>query len=377
MEIKRPPPATMPEACSTAISQAATAREKAVLYFAWAYSLNEAGAAVEALPNLDKAIELAPNFINAVHERSYTLNDLGFYKRALTDSDRDVALQPQVADAYRERAFARHRFADFEGSLSDRLKVAELEGAGHDVQMGIIEELTWLGRYDEALQRFAALPQSDRDREIGSDLRRRSAFKADGGEAKRCVIQNVSDPAIAGKLFDDCTWAFDHEKDPGNRAGYLTTRATMAAVTRQQADPDLDDLQIAVALDPENSQRHINYGFALVSAKRSWAARNEFEIALAAPALSQRDKAWALAGRGRARANLGDLAGAMSDAKASFEIEPSEANVWLAGDLAFQNGDHAAAKKFWMAAYSLGARDSSLLEKLKSVGVENPDKERQ
>src|SRR5438045_1304883 len=118
-----------PADCAAAIAAAATPKEKAIQYFAWAYSLNEAGAALQALPNLDKALALAPNFSNARHERSYTLNDLGYFDRALIDSNRDIELTPNAPDAYKERAFARHRLADFEGSLADRLKVVELGGS--------------------------------------------------------------------------------------------------------------------------------------------------------------------------------------------------------------------------------------------------------
>src|SRR5262249_10068701 len=157
-------------------------KDKAILYFAWAYSLNEAGAALEALPNLDKALALAPNFSNARHERSYTLNELGYYGRALIDGNRDVELTPQAPGAYQERALARHRLADFEGSLSDNLKVIELAGSNTAREFEIVRDLMWLGRYDEASKRLSSLPESDTAKKLRADLDRRLKFKPDGKE---------------------------------------------------------------------------------------------------------------------------------------------------------------------------------------------------
>lgn len=363
-------------ACASAIAAAATAKEKAILYFAWAYSLNEADAALEALANLDKALALAPNFTNALHERSYSLNDLGYYDRALIDSNRDVELSPQSADAYRERAYARHRLADFEGAVADRRKVLEIAGDDRDSEIGLVQELMWVGAYDETSRRLAALQPGDDDKELRAELERRLQLKPDGGEAMRCDLRrSIDDRATARKIVDDCSWAFDHETSPAKRATFLTVRRVASVVALQDRDAGVSDLAIAVALDPDNPERRINYGNALIGVGHSWAARNEFEAALAAPGLTNRDKGYALAGRGRARAILGDLAGAFGDAKESFEIEPSEANMQLLGDLAFQKGDREGAKAFWMGAYHLGARDDSLLTSLKSVGVEDPQKE--
>jgi tetratricopeptide (TPR) repeat protein len=365
-----------PLPCAAAIVAAATPKEKAILYFAWAYSLNEAGAALQALPNLDKSVALAPNFTNARHERSFTLSELGFYDRALIDSNRDVALSPQSARAYQERAFARHRLADLEGSLADHLKEIELGGPSHGAEIAIVRDLMWLGRYDEAAKRLAALPETEEDKPLRSDLDRRRHFKPDGKEARRCQLtETVEDRGSAQKMVDDCTWAFDHETDRAKRAEFLSTRAAYSVVASQNSNAGFSDLLIAAVLDPKNPDRHTNLGFALLSARHSWAARNEFDIALATSNLSRRGKTMALAGRGQARANLGDAAGAFVDAKASFEIEPLEPGVWLLGDLAFANGDKEGAKVFWMGVYHMGVRDDSLLASLKSVGVDDPAKE--
>jgi tetratricopeptide (TPR) repeat protein len=369
------PNADPPATCAAAIAAAPTAKQKAILYFAWAYSLNEVDATLQALPNLDQAVALAPNFGNARHERSYTLNDLGLYARALVDSDRDVAISSQSPGSYQERGFARRRLADFAGSLADALKAIELGGTSYNLEIEVVRNLMWLGRYDEAAKRLAGLPDG-KDQDLRADLKRRLDYRPDGAAAARCDMKKmVDDRAVAQKLVDDCTWAFDHEKGRAKQADYLTVRSVMSVTALQDRDSNVSDLLIASALDPANPERHINYGNALIGVRHSWAARNEFEIALSASNLGNRDKALALAGRGRARLNLGELAGAKSDVKASFQIEPSYANAWLAGDVAFADGNKEAAKKFWLLAYRMGPPDDSLRESLKSVGVDDPAKE--
>jgi tetratricopeptide (TPR) repeat protein len=376
VKVEGKPAEDPPPACATAIAAATTPRQKAILYFAWAYSLNEVDGAREALPNLDKALELAPNFTNARHERAYTLNALGFYDRALIDANRDVELTPEAAASYTERAFARHRLGDFEGSLADRLKSADLEGTSPDRERAIADDLMWLARYQEAAKRLAAVPSNDDDKDMRVDLERRLAYRPDGKEADRCDMnQSMRDPGEAQKIVDACTWAFDQQKDRRRRADYLTVRAVMSVVAKQDSEANFTDLQIAVGLDPDNPDRHLNYGYALVNIRRSWAARNEFNIALSSPVLRTRSKAIALTGRGQANLNLGDLTAAKADAKASHELGPSPVNSWLIGDISFADGDKVAARTFWMAAYRMGARDDRLYANLKSVGVDDPEKE--
>ena len=376
VKIEGKPQENPPADCMAAIAAAQTARQKAILYYAWAYSLNEADAAREALPSLDKALELAPNFTNARHERAYTLSDLGFYARALIDADWNVRLNPNSADAYTERAFSRHRLGDFAGSLADRLKSVELGGTNPDRERGIADDLMWLGRYDEAAKRLATVPPNDDDKDMRADLERRLRFKPDGKEADRCDMnQSMRDRTQAQKIVDACTWAFDHEKDRQKRADLLTVRAVMSVVAKQDSEANFTDLQIAAGLDPKNPDRHLNYGYALVNIRHSWAARNEFDIALSSPALRAKSKAIALTGRGQASLNLGDPPAAKADAKASHELGPSAANSWLIGDIAFADGDKDLAKKYWLAAYRMGARDDRLYANLRSVGIDDPAKE--
>lgn len=376
LSVSGKPSGEPPQSCANAIATASTARQQAIFYFAWAYSLNEVGAGKEALPWLDRAIELAPNFTNALHERAFTLGDLGFFRKALVDADKDVELSPENADAYVERSFSRHRLADFEGSLSDLRKAAEL---GNLHVLDITSDLMWLGRYDEA-NRFLSVNRPAETNagfaELRDELDRRLAYRPDGKEHDRCRLdQSTGDRQTAQRIVSSCTWMFDRERDPLKKAELLTTRAAFASVARQDRKSGVADFQIAVALDPLNPDRHINYGYALVGINHSWAGRNALDDALSMNGLKPTSKALGLAGRAQANFNMGDLALEKLDAKASFEIEPSLANAQIIGDIFAAEGNKEAAKQAWMAAYHMGSRDDSLISSLKSVGVNDPEKE--
>ncbi len=367
-----------PQACAEAIAAAKDNRSKAVLNFAWAYSLNEAGNALAALAYLTKAIELAPDFANALHERSYTRGELGQYDLALQDSNEAVRLFPDNANFYRERAFVLFHLARFDEALADRNKVIELKGATPSHLTGRAETLMWLGRYDEAAADLKKIPRNQIDKDSArllDELMVRRAYKMQGDPAARCVLKDISTPAQALTLIGDCTWAFDHERKPVERAEYLSVRAAARIVAESSAWAGIQDEQMAVWIDPANPDRHTNYGFSLLGIRHSWAARNEFDKALAIPAVAGNSKAFALAGRAQANYNLGDKEKAFADAKASFDVKPNVAALMLLGQLAFDRGDKAAAKALWMGAWHLGARGGGLRQNLKSVGVEDPGKE--
>lgn len=236
----------------------------------------------------------------------------------------------------------------------------------------------WLGRYDEAEADLKKIPPDQIDKDSArllDELMVRQTYKVQGDPAARCVLKALSNAAEALALIGDCTWAFDHERQPAKRAEYLTVRATARIVAESSARAGIPDEQMAVWIDPANPDRHTNYGFSLLGIRHSWAARNEFDKALAIPAIVGNSKAFALAGRAQANYNLGEKEKAFADAKASFEVKPNEAALILLGQLAFDRGDKAAAKAFWMGAWHLGARFDDLRQNLKSVGVGDPDKE--
>jgi tetratricopeptide (TPR) repeat protein len=121
---------------------------------------------------------------------------------------------------------------------------------------------------------------------------------------------------------------------------------------------------------PDNPDRHANLGFVYLQNRHSWGALQEFDRSI-----EIRRTYLAFAGRAQAHYNLGQKNLALRDAQESLELQPNEPALWILGDLAKDENDHASAKRFWMRAYHLGSRDDHLIERLRSVGVQDPAKE--
>lgn len=375
VQVEGVPSAEPPPDCASAIAAARSSKEKAILYFSWAYSLNEAGAALQSLPNLDTAIELEPDFVNALHERSYTRNDLGDYRGALADSNREIALVADSAASFKERSFAKEKLADFEGSLADLRHAAQLAGSSAGMAVGMARLLMWLGRYEEARQALQPVALDEEVRKLTDEIGRRLVYRPDDQEKDRCRMRaELNNRSFADKAAAACTWLFDRERDPKRRADYLTTRAIARNIALQDRAISIPDYQVAAAIDSANPQRHFNLGSAYLSVNHSWAARNELDTALASPTIRTQDRAMSLAARGQANFNLGEIEAAKKDIGASMAIQPTELALAIGGEIAFKEGDKSQAKAAWLGAYQMGMRGDYILEKLKSVGVDEPHK---
>ena len=371
-------PAAPPPACAKAIAAAATDKDKAILYFYWAYSLNDVGNTGAALPNLDAAIRLAPDFLNAYYERSYTHGMLGEFDLGLVDADRAVKLKPGNAQMLMQRAFSKSFLGDYAGELADCNAAIAASGPTHALHACRSEALVGLGRYGDAQAALAGVPDSASGGAAGvirADAARMIAYKPDGKGAARCVMVEVGDRNTADRLMADCTWALRNQPDRAKRADYLTVRGLARRIVQQDDNAGLPDFALAAVYAPSDPGPRTNYGFALLVAGRTVAAKRQFDAALALPNLKPSVKAFTLAGRAQANYDLGDSKAAFADAKASFELEPTPPALDVLGRIAFDRGDKAAAKLYWLGEWHLGVRDDRSRARLESVGVADPDKE--
>jgi tetratricopeptide (TPR) repeat protein len=369
-----------PTACDAAIAAEKDGGVKARLLLARAYQHNEKYDHEAALRDLDAAIAADPRFGLAWHERSYTYGELRDFPRAVADSDQDVKLRPNEADAYRERAFARHGLGDLKGAWEDRAKVVALEpkSAGALVARG--EAALWLGRFDDARADAAAAltmaeAAGDADaaaaaKALQKDISLRTTRSGAASPAAACVAAQKQGRFESQTVIGDCTAAFLAAASGREKADMLTTRSMALLVAAQDRAGSVADQVVAVALDPGNADWHANLGGSYVQVHHSWAGKRELDIAI-----RLKDSWPARAERAAARYNLRDFDGAFADAKKSFEMHPNDVALTVLGDLSHDRGDDKSAKLYWMAAWHLGDRDDGLRERLKGIGIAEPDKE--
>lgn len=85
------------------------------------------GDTVGALADIDKAISISKNLVNAFLMRAQIEAEQKKWDSALADMDAAIRLQPQEADLYVNRAYLRYNLDDFFGAMSDYNYTLELE----------------------------------------------------------------------------------------------------------------------------------------------------------------------------------------------------------------------------------------------------------
>ena len=362
--------------CDAAIKDEKNPKRLAMLLFGRAYLAVENYRYAPALEDLDAAVAADPDCIRCRHERAYLNAEFGNYSQAIADLDYEIKLMPKSSSAYTERAFARTFSGDLAGGYQDRARVLELEPDSIDALLGRSDAALWLGKFEEATadaaqaQAFAKEAVDDKAQERArkslEEIKLWRTTSRGPKAAERCVVKSLeaTDSKI---LIGDCTRAFLEANDPAAKANALTTRSTAWTVLANSPDNAALDMRVAAGLDPGNHERYINLGYAYLGTSHSWAAKREFERALAL----QRSPL-ALVGRAVARMHLDDAKGAESDALESMKLEPTMGAAYVLAHLAFDAGNKDRAREMYLVAYRMGSRSDLLFARLKELGVADP-----
>jgi len=179
-----------------------------------AEALANAGRPAEAIPHLEQALRLWPDFPEALNNLGDDLNRLGRAAEALPHLERALALQPGFAAAHNNRGIA----------------------------------LAQLGRFDEARRGFReALRLQPRDARARFNLGLSIAQEGNPGEALPHFTEAI-------------------RLDPGYTAA-LVNRAIALTLTDRFAEA-VPDFERALALEPDSAESHNHFGRALVLAGR-------------------------------------------------------------------------------------------------------------
>jgi tetratricopeptide (TPR) repeat protein len=257
--------------CEVAVQAEHNSAKKAELHFRHAYVLNERQAYEQSLADLNAACALVPHHVRYLHERGYTLNSLGRYREALVDLNEEASLDPKSPGIYSERALARTRLGDWAGALADRDQEVKLLPDSMSALVARAEARIWLGQFGEAqrdLKTAAALPTGGAPADDAEYLERVSKRLAvlmhhSSGEdpGAKCDLAGTNDDFLQPTFIGDCTLAFFSAKTPQDKADALTQRS-IAWLSQQSPRDATADREAAVALDPDNPDRHTNLGFA-------------------------------------------------------------------------------------------------------------------
>ncbi len=108
-----------------------------------------------AIWDFSRAIELKPNFMEALYNRGTAYEKKGEYDRAIQDLNRVIALNPKIAEAFHNRGIAQKNKGDYERARQDYDQAIRL--SPNSATMIMSRGVLWFdqGQFDAAAVDFA------------------------------------------------------------------------------------------------------------------------------------------------------------------------------------------------------------------------------
>jgi tetratricopeptide (TPR) repeat protein len=249
-----------------------------------------------AIPYLNHAIELRPNYADAWLQRGIAKAGKKKYEEAITDFDQAARLNPKTAAVFTARANAYSHLGNLAGAIADYGDVIKLDPENGD-----------------------------------------AFFKR--GEAELTLGENA-------EAISDLTEAI--RLQPQNERAYRSRAFAYAA--DDQNEKAVDDFAKVVELNALESQDWHNLGVTNLRLGRNDKAINAFDEALRIN--PQRDNSYY--SRANAQLESGDMNGALSDFSKVIELNPKKADAWgRRGLILLEKGRDAAARKDFIRCFQL------------------------
>jgi len=118
----------------------------------------------KVMENLDKAIELNPDFIRAYYYRGERYIYTKEYDKALADFNKAIELKPDSVYSYYMRACVYHKMKEYDSAITDYSKVIELAPDRSDFERFERARLYFTqGKYDDAIRDCNVLIQNNKE----------------------------------------------------------------------------------------------------------------------------------------------------------------------------------------------------------------------
>jgi tetratricopeptide (TPR) repeat protein len=293
----------------------------------------DSGDSAGALADYNKLLELNPDYVEAYHNRGLARIDLGNIDGAIADLDRAIQLNPHYIVAYRNRAAARRAKGDLDGAISDYSKALEflpryaeaynargdtkrlkgdLPGALADINKALqinphcAEAFNNRGLLEQMTGNWnAALADYDKAIEINPGLSDAYANRGLAKHAQGNTSAAMTDYNNALKLDPR------HSKALSNRGIILQEKGDYEAA--------MSDYLKAVQTNPRTFETYANLGMVRHKEGTLDDAIADFDRALRfEPRYAQ-----AYCNRGLARFGIGDLNGAEEDYRKALFFDPN------------------------------------------------------
>lgn len=301
-------------------------------------------------PILGSPQETAP----ALHVAGAALVRLGRCPEAIPHLDRAIELDPNLAKSYFQRGLARADRGDFQGAADDFAEAVRLEPEDIGSRSNHATALADLGQFEEAEAQFEiALKQQPGDAHMQLGRARIHALKGDKEAAIEAYGKIIADhpeflPALIARasLFAEFQRWQDAEADYSQaiqvdprQSGLWEMRGSIR-VEMDHLDEALADFAQAIQLDPQRAEGYSRRARALVRARRWEDALADFTEAVRL----EPDNAVFVFERSACLTLLERRAEAQDDLAKAIELDPENAHYRLVrAEFALMRGDAKAA----------------------------------
>jgi tetratricopeptide (TPR) repeat protein len=280
-----------------------------------------------ALADIDRALALRPDMIEAYNNRGTTLSAMARHAEAVAEFTRVLELDADNAAALANRAGSLHRLGRDDEALSDVDAAVAIDPGLGVARMNRAMILDALERTDEALDEFARALDADADsaachynranvyRRLGHHAEaltgydRAVALQPDYAEAFVNRANTLHDLGRDDEALVDLAHAIDLPSAADGAAALALAVRGNVLIAMGRNEEAAEDLGRAIALDPVLVEAYLNRGIALERLGRRDEALADFDRAAALDPGS----AVALAGRGEVHAAEGRYDEALAD----------------------------------------------------------------
>ncbi|ABM79602.1 Hypothetical protein P9303_28721 [Prochlorococcus marinus str. MIT 9303] len=285
-------------------TQALALRSSMRGYFLRAYAKDALNDYQGAISDLNKALEINPQYAPAYENRGNAKKKLKDYQGAITDYNKAIEINPQHTGPFNNRGNTKKQLKDYQGAIADYNKAIELDPqhAYGYYNRGLAKKN--LGDYQGAI--------ADYNKAITINPQHADAFN-NRGNAK----DGLGD--TQGAISDY------------NKAIELDPQHTLAYNNRGSSKSDLKDYQgaipdynKAIEINPQYADAFNNRGIAKDNSGDHQGAIADYNKAIELDP----QHAFAFNNRGIAKDNLGDHQGAIADYNKAIEIDPKYASAY-------------------------------------------------
>ncbi|VVB57374.1 Tetratricopeptide repeat protein [uncultured archaeon] len=251
-------------------------------YNDYALQLDAQGQYVQAIHYLNKSIEATPDCAICYLNRGHVYTKMDDYAHASADLEQAIAMDPELMQAYQARSELRNLTGDKAGAMEDAQKAVQLQVQALEQQGEVYDQIC--GRETDAGARSQCYNMAGRQAyTYGQPMGMAIRYFSMAIEANHSNAYAYSNRCLARRDAGDLTQArADCEQAVALNASMDVAYDNLGTIKMRMGDMGgaLADLNTAVRLDGENCRSYYNRAVAETELAQFRAARADYDQAL-------------------------------------------------------------------------------------------------